>query len=187
MAARPEEISITRWFDALFAAAAKQADVTVEDYTVRVGSEGIAAGIEIPIDLFMSQLGAKITKGVIGLASLLYATFGKPPSKRLQSELLEIGSHWTFEILDPKPGDIMELLKDADKLAARIKAGDVVGALQTFIRSPEEIKALAATLGARTTPTVRTQTKTVTAPRVEVKTAGVTRTQAKTTEEGEEF
>jgi len=184
----PEEVTLTKWLDAVFEYSAKQAGVSTEDYTVRVGSEGIAAGVEIPIDLFLSTLGAKIAKGLIGVGSLIYATFGKPPTRRLQSELLEVGSHWTFEILDPKPRDIMDLIKDYNTLIEGAKRKDWSTIFRALTRSPEEAKAALKALGIPVGSSNPTQTQTQQRPTVNINPQNLSQTKTPSIyEEGEEF
>lgn len=80
--------------------------------SIAYGTEVIAAGAELPIDLFLKGIGAKLAKIGLGALTGLTAHFGQKylgflrANPRLRSELHEVAAHFLVEGLDPTPGEI---------------------------------------------------------------------------------
>ena len=142
------EATLTSWMDPIFEYFAREAGISTEEYSSIAGSQGIGASIEVLSDLFLTPLAAKLAQGIAGLASVAYGVWGKPPSKRLQKELIVLGNQMLTRIIDPKPSDIIALRQNIDQLVEGIKTKDMAKITGALLRSPAELGQMLQALGA---------------------------------------
>jgi hypothetical protein len=140
------ELSLTSWLDPVFDYFARESGIPVSDYTAVAGGEGIGTAEEAVLDLLGTGLLGKIVQFGTGLGCTLGAIFGKGISPRLKRELITWGQHSLTRVIDPKPSDILELRMNIDRLVAGMKLGDASRITDALLRSPEELKAMIATL-----------------------------------------
>jgi len=163
------EATLTSWLDPVFEYFAREAGISTEEYSSIAGSQGIGASVEILSDLFLQPLTAKVGQGIAGLATLCYGIWGKPPSKRLQKELIVLGNHMLTRIIDPKPSDIIAVRQNIDQLVEGIKAKDMAKITGALLRSPAELGQMLRALGAPVnvpaeTPSPRPEIPEITPP-----------------------
>jgi len=145
------ELSLTSWLDPIIEFFDKTAPpageaVPRESRAIGLGGEALGVGEEAILDFLGTGLLGKIVQCVTGAGCILGATFSKDISRRLKNELYVWGVHSISRVIDPKPSDILELRMDIDKLVAGLKLRDAGRITDALLRSPEELKAMIATL-----------------------------------------
>ncbi len=134
------EFTLTKWLDPILDYFAKEAGMPVEEYSSRVGGEGLGAAVEGITDYVARSWFSKLVQFIAGAAAGGYATFGKDVNPRLRKELLTFGLHELFRVVDPSPEEIVKMREEFQKFLDAVTRGDWQEALKWIIRSPEELK-----------------------------------------------
>jgi len=140
-------LSLTGWLDPALKYFADQAGISVEDYSSRVGGEGIGTAIEVLADLFSKGWLNKVIQVVAGLMASGYGTFGKDVPSRLRKELITLGTHELLRFVDPKPSELIEFRRSIDDFIDALRRGDMEGMKAAVFRSPSEWQAMLAAMG----------------------------------------
>jgi len=138
--------SLTSWLDGFLGYFANQAGLPVDEYTSMTAGEGIATGIETVTDFFLKGIINKLVQGIAGIALGSYGIWGNG-SKRLKRELIAIGNHLMFRLLDPSPQEIVELRESLEKIIDAIQKGDLAKLADATLRTPDELKMALGALG----------------------------------------
>lgn len=138
--------SLTSWLDGFLGYFAREAGLPTEDYTSMTAGEGIATGIETVTDFFLKGIVNKLIQGLSGIALGTYAIWGNA-SPRLKKELIAIGNHLMFRLLDPSPQDIIELRESLEKVIDAIQQGNLSKLADAVLRTPDELKMALNALG----------------------------------------
>jgi hypothetical protein len=139
MAARPGEVSITKWLDPVFEYFAREAGIPTADYTAQVGGEGIGVGLELLADYFTKGWLNKVVQAGAGLLADAYAIWGKNVSIRLRKELLALGTHELLRIVKLTPEEMGEIQRSVENTMLAIKSGDVNAFMASVLKTPSEI------------------------------------------------
>jgi hypothetical protein len=170
------ELSLTSWLDPLFEYFARQAGIPTEELASHSGGEGIGNCLEAVADFFTKGWFNKLIQLAAGAIAAGYGTFGKDVPVRLRRELIQMGTHLLWRIIDPTPQEIIEARESLDQSIRALAKGDWNGFLASILRTPAELKAM---LGIRETVApaqvppppaqVRVQVPPPPPPRTEVK------------------
>jgi len=139
MAARPGEVSITKWLDPVLEYFAKEAGIPTADYTAQVGGEGIGVALELVADFFTKGWLNKVIQAGAGLIADSYAIWGKNVPTRLRKELLALGTHELLRIVKLTPEELNDLQHSVTLSAEAIKAGDLNAFLASVLKTPSEV------------------------------------------------
>jgi len=142
----PGEFTLTAWLDPALKFFADQAEIPVDQYVAQTGGEGIAAGIELVTDLFLTEFLNKLVQLGLGIGFGCYALWGKP-TPRLRRELVTMANHQISRIVDPKPRDIIAIRENIAKLAEGLARGRADIAMEGRFRKPEELAEMLEALG----------------------------------------
>ena len=134
-------ISITSWLDPALKYFSDQSGIPVDQYSSQVGGEGIANVLEMSADFFTKGWLNRAIQGGAGLLATSYAVWGKDVPDRLRRELLAVGTHELFRVVDVKPGEILEVRQSLSDFIASAQAGDWNTALSSVLTTPAEIQA----------------------------------------------
>lgn len=121
---------------------AKEAGMETSTLASILGGNIIGGVIEIPIDMFLTEFGAKLASGAIGLAGLLLGTYTFHGQGRLQVDVMQIGSRVIMEILDPSPQQIKEIQRNVGDFFDGLIQGRLDKVLYSVIRNPREMAGL---------------------------------------------
>ncbi len=135
------EFTLTKWLDPILDYFARESGISVEEYSSRVGGEGLGAAVEGITDYVARLWFSKLVQFIAGAVASGYATFGKDVHPRLRKELLTFGLHELFRVVDPSPEDIAKMQEEFGKFLDAVTRGDWQEALKWMIRSPEELTA----------------------------------------------
>jgi hypothetical protein len=163
------ELSITAWLDPVLKYFADQAKIPVDQYSAQVGGEGIATALEAAADFFTKGWLNKAIQFATGLIASGYAIWGKDVPTRLRRELLALGTHELFRVVDPKPSDIIEARESLTSFISALQRGDWNAALSSVLRTPAEIKAMFGVAEAAPAPTLSAQAPTPTFEQTQAK------------------
>lgn len=134
-------ISITSWLDPALKYFSDQSGIPVDQYSSQVGGEGIANVLEMSADFFTKGWLNRAIQGGAGLIATGYAVWGKDVPDRLRRELLAIGTHELFRVVEAKPDEVLEVRQSLTDFIASAQAGDWNSALSSVLTTPAEIQA----------------------------------------------
>ena len=140
-------ISLTAWLDPILDYFARTAGIPTADYSAQVGGEGLGVGFEILAETFAKGWMAKAIEALTGAIASGYAVFGKDVPIRLRRELLALGTHMLLRLARLTPQDIEEIKRSLADAIMALERGDVEAFLRASFRTPEELKAIAESLG----------------------------------------
>ncbi len=129
---------ITQFLDPLTSKISSRSGVPADQISQILGGELIAALLEIPVDMFTTALGRKLIKGAVG-AVLVGLSVGGVFKGRPSAEVMEIGTHWLAEVLDPDKGIMDQLSFDIQNLKDAFSFGDPLKAASAFFTPVNEL------------------------------------------------
>jgi hypothetical protein len=133
------ELSLTGWLDPAVKYFADTAGIPVDDYSSRVGGEGIGSALELVADFFTKGWFNKLIQFGAGAISAAYATWGSGVPKRLRDELLTIGWHELFRIIEITPAEASALQASVFSSTRAAQKGDWSSFLATILKTPAEM------------------------------------------------
>jgi len=132
------ELSPTAILDPFVEGWAKEAGIETKELSGILGGDIIGGLINVPLDMFLTQLGSKIASGALGLAGLLVGTYTLKGQGRTQLDIMRIFSRLTTEILDPSPQQIKEIQKNISDLIDGFVEGRWDKSVYALVRNPRE-------------------------------------------------
>ena len=118
---------------------AREAGIETQQLSGILGGDIIGGVIGIPLEMFLTQLGAKLASGALGLAGLLLGTYTLKGQGQLQIDTIQIASRIASEILDPSPAQIKEIQRNIGDLVDDAIQGRWYKIAYALIRNPREL------------------------------------------------
>jgi hypothetical protein len=121
---------------------AKEAGMDKDTLSSIFGGNMLGGIISIPLDMFLTQLGAKLAEGALGGLGLLLGTYTFKGQGRLQLDTMQVGSRLFSGILDPSPQQIKEIQKNIGDIIDGFVQGRWDKVAYAIFRNPREISGL---------------------------------------------
>ena len=143
-----DEVSLTKWLDPAFEYFARESGIPTDYLVAQQGGEGIGTALEIIADYFTKGWLNKGIQFAAGLIANSYAVWGKDVPDRLRRELLAMGTHELLRILTISPTEAADFQRSFAAFMSAVQRGDWNTAAATVLKTPTEVKAAFAGVGA---------------------------------------
>lgn len=139
---------LTEWLDPMVRYFAEQSGISVEDYSSRIGGEGIGTALEYVADYFSKGWLNAAIQFITGAIASSYAVWGRGVSPRLRKELISLGFHEMLRFLDQlQPPQLFVAQRSLIDFGDAWRRGDTAGAMATVLRTPAELQGMWTAIG----------------------------------------
>jgi hypothetical protein len=128
---------------------AREAGIETATLSSIFGGNMLGGLISLPLDMFLTQLGAKIAEGALGAVGLLVGTYTLKGQGRLQVDAVQLGSRLFSDILDPSPQQIAEIRKNIGDIVDGFVYGRWDKVAYALVRNPREFSGITGPLPAQ--------------------------------------
>ena len=139
---------MTGWLDPVLGWFATKSGIPISDYSAQFGGEAIGNGLELIADYFTKGWLDKLTQFGAGALASGYAVLGTGVDTRLRKELLALGTHELFRIVQISPADALVLSQSFSNTLKAMQKGDWATVMGLILKSPAELGLRLPTLGA---------------------------------------
>lgn len=136
---------ISEYLEDIFAPLGKKAGIAPVDMSLIYTPQIVASLIQVPVNWFLTELGARIFDAVVGVASAAVVATGGVKGKDA-AELSEMASYWLTNIYVP-PAKASVVAQQAVTLATSLSKGDMTGVMNTLYQGQNAITNMAAATG----------------------------------------
>jgi len=131
-------LGVTSMLDPYVDAWAKEAGMDTGTLSSVFGGNILGGIIGLPLDIFLTQLGAKLAEAALGGVGLLLGTYTFKGQGRLQIDTMQVGSRLFSALLDPSPQQIKEIQKNISDVIDGFVYGRWDKIAYAFFRNPRE-------------------------------------------------
>ncbi len=136
---------ISEYLEDIFAPLGKKAGIAPVDMSLIYTPQILASLIQVPVNWFLTELGARIFDAVVGVASAAIVATGGVKGKDA-AELSEMASYWLTNIYVP-PAKASVVAQQAVTFASALSKGDLSGAMNSVYQGQNALTNMAAATG----------------------------------------
>ena len=112
--------------------------ISLESVENNYAGEGLGALTDMVLDVPFTTFGAKIAKGLMGLAETLFCMYGKG-SPRTKDILLRSATHLIVESFDPTLEEAVDILRGGKMFSNGVRSGSLETIKNALLRPKSEI------------------------------------------------
>lgn len=136
---------ISEYLDDIFAPLGKKAGIAPVDMSLIYTPQIVASLVQVPVNWFLTELGARIFDGIVGIASAAVVALGGVKGKDA-AELSEMASYWLTNIYVP-PAKASTVAQQAVTFASALSSGNMTGAVNALYQGQNALTNMAAATG----------------------------------------